>query len=133
MAQADPTASLGPIKVIYVEDSDLHAELLQAGLSVYNIEVLHLNKGDESLIEELSRSHYDEAEAIILDVNIGELNGLQVARRLRANGDSRPILVISSEDRPSNSALMSIQAVFISKPFDFERISNAIRKFAAHS
>ncbi len=132
MAQADPIASLAPIKVIYVEDSTLHAELLRAGLSVYNIEVLHLNNGDESLIEALSQSQYDAAQAIILDVNIGELNGLQVARRLRANGDSRPILVISSEDRPSNSALMSIQAVFISKPFDFERISDAIRKFAAH-
>lgn len=122
-----------PIKVIYVEDSRLHAELLRAGLSVYDIEVLHLASGDESVIEELSRAQYDEAEVIILDVQLGDLNGLQVARRLRANGDSRPILVISSEDRPSNSELMAIQATFISKPFDFDRISSAIKKFAART
>src|SRR5258708_26231102 len=106
MAQADPIASLTPIKVIYVEDSTLHAELLRAGLSVYNIEVLHLNNGDESLIEALSQSQYDAAQAIILDVNIGELNGLQVARRLRANGDIRPHLVISSQEWANTSAFV---------------------------
>ncbi len=119
-----------PIQVVYVEDSALHAALLRAGLSVHNIQVLHLATGDESLIEELSRSRYDSAKAIILDINIGELSGLQVARRLRAEGDSRPILVISGEDRPSNSELMAIQAMFISKPFDFDRISDAIKKLA---
>jgi two-component system OmpR family response regulator len=122
-----------PIQVIYVEDSPLHAELLRAGLSVYDIEVLHLASGDEGVIEELSRAQYDAAEVIILDVQLGDLNGLQVARRLRANGDSRPILVISSEDRPTNSELMAIQATFISKPFDFDRISGAIKKFAART
>jgi two-component system OmpR family response regulator len=127
------TSLTEPIKVIYVEDSHLHAALLQAGLSVYNIDVLHLASGDESLFEQLSRPKYDDAEAIILDVNIGDLNGLQVARRLRALGDSRPILVISSEDRPTNSELMAIQAMFISKPFDFDRIAEAVKKFAAHT
>ncbi len=128
-----PANGTRPIQVIYVEDSALHAELLRAGLSVYGIEVLHLASGDEGVIEELSRAQYDEAEVIILDVQLGDLNGLQVARRLRANGDSRPILVISSEDRPTNSELMAIQATFISKPFDFDRISGAIKKFAART
>ncbi len=120
------------IKVVYVEDSNFHAELLRAGLAVYHIEVMHLANGDESVIEELSCSAYDEAQAIILDLYIGELNGLQVARRLRAAGDSRPILVISSADKPTTGELMSIQAVFIAKPFDFERISDSIKKLAAH-
>src|SRR5258708_7773906 len=128
-----PANGTRPIQVIYVEDSALHAELLRAGLSVYGIEVLHLASGDEGVIEELSRAQYDEAEVIILDVQLGDLNGLQVARRLRANGDSRPILVISSEDRPTNSELMAIQATLISKPFDFDRISGAIKKFAART
>jgi two-component system, OmpR family, response regulator MprA len=122
-----------PLQVIYVEDSQLQAELLRAGLSVYNIEVLHLANGDESLIEELSRGHYDDASAIILDVNIGELTGLQVARRLRANGDSRPIMLISSEEKPANEELMAIQAIFISKPFNFEQISDAIKRVAARA
>jgi DNA-binding response OmpR family regulator len=121
------------IKVIYVEDSQLHATLLTAGLSVYGIEVLHLANGDESLFKELSQSKYDVAEAIILDVHIGELSGLQIARRLRANGDSRPILVISSDDKPSNSELMAVQGMFIAKPFNFEQISSTIKKVTAHS
>src|SRR5688572_12250321 len=115
------------IRVIYVEDSHLHAALLTAGLSVYGIEVMHLPNGDESLFEALSDNKYDVAEAIILDVHIGELSGLQIARRLRANGDSRPILVISSDDKPSNSELMAVQGMFISKPFHFEQISNTIK------
>ena len=119
------------IQVIYVEDSALHAELLHAGLAVHNIEVLHLSKDDESLIEELSGSRYDSAEAIILDVKLGELSGLQVARRLRADGDSRPILILTSQDRPSTSEMMAIQAVFLAKPFDFDRISDTLRKLTA--
>src|SRR5579872_1384614 len=109
-----------PIQIVYVEDSALHATLLKAGLSVYGIDVIPVAKGGESLIEELGRSRYDEAEAIILDLNIGEFNGLQVARRLRASGDNRPLLLISSSDKPGNRELMAIQAMFISKPFDFE-------------
>jgi two-component system OmpR family response regulator len=118
-----------PIKVIYVNDSTFYGAILRAGLAVYDIDVLHLSRGDESLIEELSQSRYDAAEAIILDVNLGELNGLQVARRLRADGDGRPIMVMSAEDKPDNSGLMATQAMFVSMPFDFDRISGAIKKF----
>jgi DNA-binding response OmpR family regulator len=121
------------LQVIYVEDSQLQAELLRAGLSVYGIEVLHLANGDESLIEELSRGHYDDASAIILDINIGELTGLQVARRLRANADSRPIIVISSDEKPPQDELMSIQAIFVSKPFNFEQISETIKRVSSLS
>ena len=122
-----------PIQVLYVEDSNLHAAILKAGLSTYNIEVLHLPHSDESLLEELSRSRYDAARAIILDLHMGELSGLQVARRLRAAGDNRPILLISAADQPSKGELMSIQAMFLPKPFEFERISDTIKKLAAHS
>jgi len=121
-----------PIHVIYVEDSHLQAELLRAGLAIFNIEVLHMAANDETLIEELSRSRYDDAEAIILDVKLGDLTGLQVARRLRAMGDSRGLLIISSEDKPPTSDLMAVQAVFISKPFDFDKISDTIKKLTAH-
>jgi DNA-binding response OmpR family regulator len=126
-----PDQANAPIQVVYVEDSALHATLLKAGLSVFNIEVIHVAKGGENLIQELARSRYDSAKAIILDLNIGEFNGLQVARRLRASGDNRPLLLISTSDKPGNRELMSIQAMFISKPFDFERISEAIKKLAS--
>jgi DNA-binding response OmpR family regulator len=129
MASSNGTA---PIRVIYVEDSQLQADLLQAGLAIFNIDVLHLATGDETLIEELSQSYYDDFEAIILDVKLGDLTGLQVARRLRAMGDSRGLLLISSEDRPPASELMAVQAVFISKPFDFDKISDTIKKLTAH-
>src|SRR5258708_6954819 len=132
MASVNQTDKNAPvIQVIYVEDSNIHAALLKAGLASSNIEVLHLPKSDESLIEELSLSRYDGAKVIILDLHMGELSGLQVARRLRAIGDSRPILMISGAERPSNAELMAIQAMFIPKPFDFDRISDAIKKLAA--
>jgi DNA-binding response OmpR family regulator len=121
-----------PIRVIYVEDSFLQAELLRAGLAIYNIEVVHLSTADESLIEEISHSQYDDFEAIILDVKLGDLTGLQVARRLRAMGDSRGLLLISSDDKPPSAELMAVQAVFISKPFDFDKISDTIKKLTAH-
>ncbi|MCC7446903.1 MAG: response regulator [Anaerolineae bacterium] len=119
------------LQVIYVEDRALDAVLLRAGLATYHIDVIHLSEGDERLLDELSRSRYDSAQAIILDINIGELSGLQVARRLRAAGDKRPILIISSADRPSTSELMAVQAMFIAKPFDFGQISDTIKRLAA--
>ncbi|MEP7287189.1 MAG: response regulator [Chloroflexota bacterium] len=125
--------ALDSIQVIYIENSLLHVELLRAGLSVYNIEVVHLANGSETLIEELSLSRYDSAEVFIIEVNIGEISGLQVARRLRASGDSRPILMISSDEKPSQSALMAIQGMFIPKPFDFDWISEKIKKLTARA
>src|SRR5260221_3215156 len=104
------------IQVIYVEDSNLHAALLKAGLASSNIEGMHLFKSDESLIEELSRSRYDAARVIILDLHMGELSGLQVARRLRAAGASRPIVLISAAGRPSKSELNAIQAMCFPTP-----------------
>src|SRR5260221_13373277 len=110
-----------PIQVIYVEASQLQATILRAGLSVHAIDVLHLDQGDERLLEEISRSRCDSAQAIVLNMQIGDLSGLQVARRLRAEGDSRPILVLSEDEPPSNSELMAIQAMFAAKPFDFDQ------------
>ncbi|HVO44683.1 MAG TPA: response regulator [Aggregatilineales bacterium] len=119
-----------PIRVIYVEDSPLHAQLLRAGLSVYNIEVIIFDHGDERLIEEIGRSENDDAKIILIDLWMGDLTGLQIARRLRAEGDNRPIMVVSGGESPSNRELLAIQAMFVSKPFDFDQISEAIYRVA---
>jgi DNA-binding response OmpR family regulator len=120
-----------PIQVIYVEDSPLAAYLLRAGLSVHNIDVTYLDHADESVIEEIGRSKYDNVRVLILDLRMGDLTGLQIARRLRAEGDNRPILLISGGDAPSGIELMAIQAMFVSKPFDFDQISETIQRVAS--
>ena len=68
-------------------------------------------------------------DAIVLDVGLPDISGLEVARRLRAGGSAVPILMLTARDAVSDrvAGLDSGADDYLTKPFAIEELSARVR------
>ena len=71
-------------------------------------------------------------ECIILDVGLPDISGLEVARRLRADGSDIPILMLTARDTVGDrvTGLDAGADDYLVKPFAFEELSARLRAMA---
>jgi DNA-binding response OmpR family regulator len=107
---------------ILLADDDVHlANFLSKSLESEGYSV-HTALNEESVVAELKRQNY---KLIILDLNFGETDGLQLLERLRAEGLATPVLVLSARNKVSDR----IQSLnlgaddYVTKPFSFQELA----------
>ncbi len=108
-------------RILVVEDELINQELLKLMLSD-TYEVTVAGTGAEAL-EEIE-THSDTLSLILLDLNLPDLNGLEVLRRIRA--DSRyarlPVIVMTAE-KDAEVESLSLGAIdFIPKPYPQQKV-----------
>ena len=81
MADADATAR----RILVVDDEEYITDLLSTSLRFQGFEVETAAAGFEAL----SKAGSFNPELIMLDVNMPDIDGFEVCRRLRADGDRR--------------------------------------------
>ncbi len=83
------------VRILVVDDEPAVRFALDRALSVegYQVEVA----GDAMVA--LRRISAQRPDAVLLDVMMPEVNGLEVCRRMRAMGDATPILVLTARDQ----------------------------------
>ena len=83
---------------------------------------VHTALNESSVLEELRRQNY---QLIILDLNFGETDGLQLLERLRARGLETPVIVLSARDRVTDriKSLNLGADDYITKPFSFQELA----------
>jgi two-component system, OmpR family, response regulator MprA len=113
------------MRILVVEDDSKMAELLQRGL----VSQGHIVDVALDGIKGLEKAQAISFDAILLDVMLPGLNGLQVARRLRANGNRTPILMLTARDSvPDVVRGLDVGADdYLSKPFSFEVLAARLR------
>jgi two-component system response regulator MprA len=79
-------------RILVVEDEPAVQNALARALAIERYEVAQAMDGDEAL-QRLTGAPY---EAVILDVSMPRLDGLEVCRRLRAGGDRTPVLMLTA-------------------------------------
>ena len=79
-------------RLLVVEDDQRVRESLQRALHLEGFDVTTATDGLEALHMVAS----DSPDAVILDVIMPYLDGLQVARRIRKEGDPTPILMLTA-------------------------------------
>lgn len=117
----------GRVKVLYVEDEPSLTELLRAGLGLFGMVVSPIYCSAEELLGKVHTPEFAAADILFLDIRLPGLTGLELARRLRARGDTRPIVIVSAYNRPEDSVLEELGAAFQPKPFDFDAIAHTIQ------
>jgi two-component system response regulator MprA len=115
------------VKVLYVEDEPSLAELLRAGLALFGMIVNPIYCSAEELLRKVSSPEFAAADLLILDIRLPGVTGLELAKRLRGQGENRPIVVVSAYNRPDSAVLDEIRAAFQPKPFDFDEIVHTIQ------
>ncbi len=118
--------------VLIIEDDLDVADMLNAYFRVQGYEVLTVNWGEDG-IRASQTSHPD---LIILDIRLPDIDGYEVARRLRSNRrtDQIPIIFLT-EKRHRRDRLRGLELGaddYITKPFDIQelrlRVRNALRR-----
>ena len=76
-----------PVRLLYAEDEKSLARAVSTVLirNNYSVDVVH---DGESALDYLATGNYD---GVILDVMMPKLDGFEVLRRMRAQGDSTPL------------------------------------------
>ncbi|GAB2830309.1 response regulator [Comamonas piscis] len=89
-----PAAQPPPMKILLVEDNLELAQSLAELLRQHAFVVDHVDRGDAA-DQLLGQSHYD---LLLLDLNLPQLSGKALLRRLRERGDSLPVIVLTASD-----------------------------------
>lgn len=130
MADAKPT-------LLIVEDDADVAEMVTAYFRVQGYEVFAVNWGEDA-VKACRNNHPD---LVILDIRLPDIDGFEVARRLRANQRTRDIpIIFLTEKRERADRMQGLELGaddYITKPFDIQelrlRVRNALRRTAPSS
>src|SRR5664279_2596828 len=106
--------------VLVVEDDPKLAALLCKGLARDGHVVDSVMRGADGL----ERAQSDAYDAVILDLTLPDMDGLEVARRLREDGSSVPILMLTAREtlRDRVQGLTAGADDYLTKPFSFEEL-----------
>lgn len=109
------------MKLLVVEDDPKTADYIRRGLAELGHSTDHAPNGVEGLTAALT-NRYD---AMILDRNLPELDGMAVLRAMRAQADHTPVLVLSAlgevDDRVAG--LRAGGDDYLAKPFSFQELT----------
>jgi two-component system, OmpR family, response regulator MprA len=110
-----------PATVLVVDDDDNLLRMLRRGLGFAGYTVRVAADGDAALRLALE----EEPDLVVLDVMLPEpLDGLEVARRLRAGGCDVPVLMLTAREKLSDkmAGFASGADDYLPKPFEFEEL-----------
>jgi two-component system OmpR family response regulator len=122
-----------PLRVLVVDDENSLTDLLSMALRYEGWDVKAAADGQSALT--LAREF--KPDAIVLDVMLPDIDGLQVLGRLRSSGDDTPILFLTAKDAVEDrvTGLTAGGDDYVTKPFSLEevvaRLRGLIRRSAA--
>lgn len=121
---------LCPMKVMAVDDDPTILELLKVALSIHGCnELTTCESGAEAIdLLTLSKSNYD---AILLDIQMPNMDGIELCRRIRALSKFRstPILMVTamSDKKYVNRAFAAGANDYVNKPFDIIELGTRLQ------
>ena len=120
---------MGLKRILIVEDQEDLAALYESALRDEGFEVSKAYTGEEgvALFED------NGADAVVLDMTLPEMHGLQMLRQLRALNANVPVVVVTgetSEETRHQSERLGVQE-YLSKPAGHGQIVAALRRALA--
>ena len=129
MANADTNelrrADGGPVRVLVVDDEPTLAELLSMALRYEGWDVRTAANGSDAV-----RTARDfRPDAVILDVMLPDMDGLEVLRRLRAESPLLPVVFLTAKDGVADriAGLTAGGDDYVTKPFSLEEVAARLR------
>ncbi|SDC79572.1 two-component system, OmpR family, response regulator MprA [Streptomyces prasinopilosus] len=119
-----PTASHTPT-VLLAEDDRAIRNALERALTLEGYRVTAVADG----VEALAQAHRSRPDVLVLDVMMPGIDGLQVCRVLRAEGDRTPVLMLTAlvETADRIAGLDAGADDYVVKPFDVEEVFARLR------
>ena len=114
-----------PVRVVVVDDEAALSDLLSMALRYEGWDVRTASEGRAAigLIREF------QPDVVVLDVMLPDIDGLQVLKRLRADGQDTPILFLTAKDALDDriAGLTAGGDDYVTKPFSLEELVARLR------
>ncbi len=113
--------------ILIVDDDQAVRDALRRALTMQGYEVEVASDGEEGLLR--LRANPIAVELLIVDVLMPRLDGLEMTRRLRADGSTVPILMLTARDQVADrvSGLEAGADDYLVKPFALEELIARVR------
>jgi len=113
------------MRILVIEDDDAVRAAVRRALLLGGYEVLLAANGEEGLL----RAQSDVPDAIILDLGLPDIDGMQVTRTLRASGNRTPILMLTARDAIDDrvDGLEAGADDYLVKPYDVRELQARLR------
>ncbi len=113
------------MRILVVEDEHRIAQAIKEGLEqeTYAVDVAYDG------LEGYNTASNEDYDLIVLDVMMPEMNGYEVVKKLRDNGNHTPVLMLTAKDQNKDvvQSLDSGADDYLQKPFAFEVLLARIR------
>ncbi len=114
-----------PVRVLVVDDESTLAELLSMALRYEGWEVRSAGDGGGAV----RAAREFRPDAVILDVMLPDMDGLEVLRRLRGEAPEMPVLFLTAKDSVEDriAGLTAGGDDYVTKPFSLEEVVARLR------
>jgi len=114
------------MRILLVEDDDLLGDGVQAGVTQGGFAVDWVRTGGDARTALATATPYD---AVILDLGLPELSGLEVLARMRRSGRKTPVLILTARDTVADrvKGLDAGADDYLVKPFDLGELLARLR------
>ena len=117
--------------ILYIEDNPDNMMLVQRALEAHGYHLLKAMKG----MDGVATAENEQVDLILLDINLPDIDGYEVARRLRASNkrelNSIPIIAITANALKGDAekALEAGCDVYMSKPINIRELWARVEAF----
>jgi two-component system OmpR family response regulator len=117
--------------ILLVEDRLSVVRLLAVGFEYLGLTLNPVFNSAASLLEALQRDSFPDVDLFLIDIKLPDGDGVELAQKLRAAGEKRPIALTSAWAPPQRGVLTQLDAVYVSKPFHLPRLARELQYLAA--
>lgn len=115
--------------VLIVDDNDKNRKLAREVLRAAGFETLEAARGDEAIAVAAKR----RPDVILLDLRLPDMNGTEVARKLRSGAETGHIPVVALSASPSAGGSARLLATgfdgYLQKPIDVASFPDQVRRY----
>jgi len=120
-----------PNNILYIEDNPDNMVLVQRALEARGYHLLKAGNG----LDGVATAESEQVDLILLDINLPDIDGYEVARRLRSSGkrelSSVPIIAVTANALKGDAekALEAGCDVYMSKPINIRELWARVEAF----
>ena len=122
---------MGTVKILIVDDDRALRDALRRALVLAGYDTVPAESGEAALAEVTSSA----PDAVVLDIGLPDIDGLEVCRRLRGAGNRVPVLMLTARDAVSDriDGLDAGADDYLVKPFDVGELKARLRALLRRS